>query len=53
MAEKAVGKKIKKLMHEGKPAKQAQAVALNMQREGRLTPDGGYKRVKKTPHRAA
>lgn len=43
----AVGKKISKLVHEGKPQKQAVATALNMEREGRLTSGGGYKHVKK------
>lgn len=41
-----VGKKISKLRHEGKPEKQAVAMALNMEREGRLTESGGYKRKK-------
>jgi hypothetical protein len=44
----AVGKKISKLVHEGKPQKQAVATALNMEREHRLTPSGGYKHVKKS-----
>lgn len=39
-----VGKKISKLMHEGKPQDQAVAMALNMEREHRLTDSGGYKR---------
>ena len=44
----AVSKKISHLVKsEGKPQKQAVAMALNMQREGRLTKEGGYKRVKK------
>jgi len=47
MSKTAVGKKISKLVHEGKPQKQAEAIALQMQRSGRLTPNGGYKRVKK------
>ena len=47
MAKTAVGKKISKLVHEGKPQKQAEAIALQMQRSGRLTSSGGYKRVKK------
>lgn len=42
-----VGKKIGKLMDEGAPQKQAIAEALSMQRAGRLTPEGGYRRVKK------
>jgi hypothetical protein len=33
---------------EGKPKKQAVAMALNMQREGRLTSEGEYKPVKKS-----
>lgn len=40
----AVSKKISKLVHEGKPQKQAVAIAKSMEREGRLTKDGGYKR---------
>lgn len=48
MAKSAVGKKISKLVHEGKPQKQAEAIALQMQRSGRLTANGGYKRVKKS-----
>lgn len=47
MAKDAVGKKIAKLVGEGKAQKQAVATALNMKREGRLTPSGSYKRVKK------
>lgn len=47
-SEGAVGKKISKLVHEGKPQKQAVAMAINMKREGRLTSSGGYKRVKKS-----
>ena len=39
-----VGKKISKLRHEGKPEDQAVAMALNMEREHRLTEGGGYKR---------
>ena len=42
-----VGKKISKLMHEGKPQDQAVAEALSMERAHRLTESGGYKRVKK------
>lgn len=45
-----VGKKISHLMHEGKPAEQAQAMALEMERKHRLTESGGYKRVKKGKH---
>lgn len=44
----AVSSKISKLVREGKPQKQAVATALNMEREGRLTPGGGYKRVGKS-----
>ena len=44
----AVSKKISHLVKgEGKPQKQAVAMALNMKREGRLTKEGGYKRVGK------
>jgi hypothetical protein len=43
----AVSKKISKLVHEGVPQKQAVAESLSMQRAGRLTPGGGYKRVAK------
>lgn len=39
-----VGKKIKKLMHEGKPQKQAVAAALEMKRQHKLGPKGGYRR---------
>ena len=42
-----VSKKIKVLMHEGVPAKQAQATAINMGKKGRITKSGGYRRVKK------
>jgi len=42
-----VSKKISKLVAEGTPQKQAVAEALSMQRAGRLTPGGGYRRVKK------
>lgn len=41
----AVSKKISKLVHEGKPQKQAVATALAMKRRGRLTKEGGYRRV--------
>ncbi len=41
----AVGKKISILRNEDVPRDQAVAEALNMQREGRLTKSGGYKRV--------
>ena len=44
----AVSKKISHLVKgEGKPQKQAVAMAMNMEREGRLTKEGGYKRVGK------
>lgn len=42
-----VEKKIKHLMKEGTPRKEAIATALNMERKNRLTESGGYKRVKK------
>lgn len=42
-----VGKKISKLKHEGKSQDQSVAMALSMERKGRLTEKGGYKRVKK------
>jgi hypothetical protein len=42
-----VSKKISKLSHEGYPHKQAIAIAINMNREGRLTESGGYRHVKK------
>ena len=41
---KAINKKVKKLMDEGKPQKQAIAIALSMEREGKLGPKGGYKK---------
>lgn len=44
MNKKAVSAKISKLVHEGKPQKQAVATALRMQRAGRLGPRGGYTR---------
>ena len=40
-------KKISKLRHEGVPQQQAIATAMSMKRAGRLTPEGGYIRVKK------
>lgn len=43
----AVGKKIGHLIHEGKKPDQAAAIAYSMQRAHRLTPSGGYRRVKK------
>lgn len=42
-----VGKKISKLMHEGKPQKKAVAMSLAMERSGRLNNKGQYVRVKK------
>jgi hypothetical protein len=45
--EKPVSLKIKTLIGEGVPQKQAVAEALAMQRAGRLTKSGGYRRVKK------
>ena len=44
-ARNRVSKKISKLRHEGMPRDQSVAMALNMKREGRLTPSGGYRRV--------
>ena len=41
----AVSAKISHLVHEGKPQKQAVAMALSMKRAGRLTKTGGYRRV--------
>ena len=43
----AISKKISHLVHEGKPQKQAVAMAMNMAREGRLTAEGGYRRKRK------
>jgi len=42
-----VSKKISHLVREGTPQKQAVAMAMSMQRAGRITPSGGYRRVKK------
>jgi hypothetical protein len=42
-----VSMKISKLRHEGEPQDQAVATALNMERSGRLTKRGGYRRVKR------
>lgn len=42
--DKAVSKKIKKLMEEGKSQQQAVAIALSMEREGKLGLEGGYKK---------
>lgn len=41
---KAISTKIRKLRHEGDPAKQAVAKALTMARAGRLGPRGSYRR---------
>jgi hypothetical protein len=38
--------KISKLLSEGKPMKQAVAIALKMEEEKRLGPRGGYKKKK-------
>ena len=43
MKKDPVGKKIKKLMAEGKPKKQAIAIALSMKEDGKLGPRGGKK----------
>lgn len=40
----AIAKKTAYLIHEGKPAKQAYAIANSMSRSHRLTPEGHYKR---------
>ena len=42
-----VGMKIKKLMKEGYPHKQAVAIALSMKKSNKLGPRGGYKKSKK------
>jgi hypothetical protein len=47
----AINKKISKLRHEGEPEKKSVAIALNMAREHRLTPSGGYIRGKKKSRR--
>lgn len=47
MKKPAVSKKISKLVREGVPQRRAVAEALSMQRAGRLTAGGGYRRVKK------
>lgn len=41
-----ISAKISKLHHEGKPAEQAQAMALHMAEAGRLGPRGGYRRAR-------
>lgn len=48
----AESRKISKLVRDEKmPQDQAVAVALNMKREGRLTPSGGYRRASRKPKR--
>jgi hypothetical protein len=42
-----VSKKIKVLVGEGVPQKQAVATAINMGKKGRITKSGGYRRVAK------
>ena len=44
---KAISAKISKLVKEGHTRKQAVAMAMSMQRSGRLGPKGGYKRKRK------
>lgn len=44
---RAIGKKIQELRHEGVPEKQAVGAAYGMEREGRLTSEGGYIRAHK------
>jgi hypothetical protein len=46
-SQELVSKKIKVLRHEGVPQKQAEAMAINMGKKGRITKSGGYKRVGK------
>ena len=46
MPRSAVSHKITKLVHSGTPHRQAVAIALNMDRRGRLGPRGGYKKHK-------
>ena len=48
VSKKAIGKKLAKLAREGKPKKQAYAIAKNMEKKGKLGPKGGYKKSKKT-----
>jgi hypothetical protein len=47
-SKEGVSSKIRELRAEGVLQEQAVATALNMEREGRLTPAGKYKRVKKS-----
>ena len=44
---KKVSSKVSKLVNEGYPHEQAVAIALQMERSGRLGPHGGYKRKRK------
>ena len=44
-SQELVSKKIKVLRHEGVPQKQAEAMAINMGKAGRITKSGGYRRV--------
>jgi hypothetical protein len=48
-----IGKKISILRHENVPEKQAVGEAEGMAHEGRLTPEGGYKRGKRSSRRKA
>ncbi|HEX7128340.1 MAG TPA: hypothetical protein VF406_21515 [Thermodesulfobacteriota bacterium] len=41
---KRISNKVKRLVHEGKPQKQAVAIAYSMARAGKLGPRGGYRR---------
>ena len=50
-ANKRISGKIKRLRGEGVPRSQAVATALNMERKGRLTKAGGYRRVKRASKR--
>jgi hypothetical protein len=45
--QKRISQKIDTLIGEGTPQKQAVAMAYSMERAGRLTAGGGYKRVGK------
>jgi hypothetical protein len=42
-----VSKKIGHLQREGVPREQAIAMGISMGKKGRITPSGGYRRVKK------
>lgn len=46
-----VSKKISKLREEGVSEDQAVAESINMEKEGRLTKSGGYKRVSRKKRR--